>query len=394
MNKQLTLNNIDIVLEDKIIKNGSLTIENNKIIKIENTNSDIINDFKGYKIIPGFIDGHTHGGYGYDLDTLKDTNSYNQLSLKMASEGVTQACLGTVTQPFEDIKNSINIFNNYKNTKDYSGTEFLGLHIEGPFISAEKKGAHKLSLLKKGNKENWNNIFKNNFHNITYLTYAPEVVDEDFIQLNKDNNIILSMGHSNILYDELNHKNIASKHVTHIFNGMSGVNQHTPGLATYALNKEEVIAELICDGFHVKQPIVELIYKMKGYKKIHLITDSMVAKGLPNGNYKLGQLNVVKDDYTARLADGEAAGTLAGSVAKFDQCYRNIKKFTKCGDIEAIHMSSINIAKELNIYHETGSIALDKKANLTILNQKDEVILTIVNNKIVYNKYEKELIWK
>ena len=208
----------------------------------------------------------------------------------------------------------------------------------------------------------------------------------EFTKFLVKNNIIPSMGHSNATFQEsMAICKKGASHVTHLFNGMSGVDQHHPGLAVAGLYCSKLICELISDGHHVKPSMVKLIYKNKGRHKLCLITDSMLAKGLPDGPYMLGELKVIKTGDTVNRITTDPR-SLAGSVVAYDTCFRNFRKFTGAGYCDMIYLTSINAAKQLNIFDKTGSIEVGKFADLTVLDNHDQVVYTIVEGKIVFQR--------
>ncbi|WP_237243788.1 amidohydrolase family protein [Spiroplasma clarkii] len=202
------------------------------------------------------------------------------------------------------------------------------------------------------------------------------------------NQILPSAGHSNILFKdfEMHHKQ-GIKHLTHLYNGMSGISQRDPGLAAAGLYYDDVLCELITDGIHVDVETIKLTYKIKGYQGICIITDAVNAKGLPDGNYKLGNLNVTKTGIKVFLSD---SGTLAGAGATYDHNVRvMLKTISNLKMNELIYMTSINIAKQLGIFEQTGSITVGKKADLVILDKNFEVVKTFVDGDIKFEREKK-----
>ena len=391
----MILKNARIILAEGPIKKGWLQIKQGLITKVSASNNcandDAVLDLTGLKILPGFIDVHTHGGYGVAFEDAS-IESFSLYAQQILREGVTRFCQATVTGTNKNISQSLVIYKEWLANHNH-GLQALqiGAHIEGPFISPIKKGAHPLGLLQKPSVAILKAWIKASDQNIRLITFAPELADKDFLRLLSAQNIVGSAGHSNISAQLFLGEIVPAgiHHVTHLFNGMSGVDQHHPGLAVGALINDSVLCEVISDGVHIKPDTLRLIYKCKGFKGITLITDSMRAKGMPDGNYWLGTLEVT-------VANGEAHlvkdGTIAGSVAQFDRCYRLFKKFNNLTDEIMIYMSSINAARQLGIFDKTGSIAVNKMADLVILNDQDAVVMTIVEGQLVYiNEQYKKL---
>ena len=403
MNKELFLKNAHIILKDKEIKNGFIKIVNDKIVLINDMNQFLklhlsdnkkIIDLKHQVLMPGFIDPHVHGGYNHDFETSSKVD-FSDFATKIAQEGVTSFCQATVTQSFDVLKKSFQLYQQWlqENKSSQTQAKQIGIHMEGPFLSKEKKGAHKLSLLQQPNQEMVAKLIKASGNNIKVITYALELDDLklSFSKFLHQNHILASIGHSNILAKEFlaKYQKVKIHQVTHLHNGMSTYSHFTTGhgkeagLVTAALLADDVYCELISDGIHNNKETVALTYKIKGYQKIILITDAMKAKGLKNGFYKLGPLDVYKDDYQVTLKD---SNLLAGSVAKFDHCFRKFKEFTNANYVQMSHVSSLNAAKQLQVDHLVGSIEINKDADLVCLDNDDQVVLTISKGKIIFQK--------
>ncbi|WP_338971164.1 N-acetylglucosamine-6-phosphate deacetylase [Spiroplasma endosymbiont of Panorpa germanica] len=383
----MILKNAKIVLEDKVINNGFIEIKDNKIVNIQegSCKSEGV-DLKGQWILPGFIDVHVHGGYGVDFET-GTVEGFNKFAQNVSREGITKYLQAAVTNSLDDNKRILKEFAIFvEQQKQLSQSQCLGAHLEGPFISPLRKGAHAENLLVNPDIEIMKNLIDLSKNNIRMLTYASDLQNGDFTKFLLKNNVIPSAGHSNMHANEFEKDyQLGLKHVTHLFNGMSGVSQHEPGLATAALLRDDVVAEVISDGIHIQPETLQLIYKIKGPGGISIITDAMNAKGLKDGNYKLGTLEVEKTGMKVVL---KGTNTLAGAGANYDY---NVRYFRSVCDIEMtdlIKMTSINAAKQLNIYKNTGSIANNKLADLVILNEKFEVSMTISEGKVVYQNNE------
>ncbi len=391
----MILKNAQIITETTIIKLGWMEIKNNKIYSINSgkTKLEGIN-LSGKVIMPGFIDCHTHGGYGTDFESAS-IEAYSAFAKKITQEGVTRFCQGSVTESDKNMVNSLKIYAEWmKKHNNGNQARQLGCHIEGPFISKAKKGAHELKLLLKPNINLLKKWIIASDNNIKIITYALEEDDNlKFTKFVLKNNIIPSIGHTSIsAADFINiNKKLKINHATHIFNAMNPITHYTipngppSGLPLALLLNDNTLCELISDGIHVNPTLIELILKTKGIDKICLITDSISAKGMGDGNYKLGSLDVVKTNQTVKLASN---GALAGSAATFDHCMRTFKEINNLNYLDLSKVTSINVAKNLKIFNKVGSITKNKLADLTILNNKNEIFMTIVEGKIVYQQHK------
>lgn len=379
----MLLKNGKIVLEDQVI-DGYLVIEGNKIKKIgHGKTAEPGIDLKGNWVLPGFIDVHVHGGYGVDFET-GDANRFQIFADNVGQEGITKYLQASVTNSKEANNRYYEEFGKFMIQEDKTGAKCLGAHLEGPFIDPSRKGAHEEKLLMCPNIEilsHWNQLSNNS---IKMVTYAANFQNGDFTKYLIENKIIPSVGHTNMTAKEFERDwKLGAKHITHLFNGMSGVDQHRPGLAVAGLIHDDVLVEVIADGIHLQPELLKLIYKIKGPEKIAIITDAMNAKGLPDGDYFIGTLPVVKTGMKVAL---KSSGNLAGAGATYDHNVRVFESQTKVEMPDLIKMTSINVAKELGIFDQTGSIAENKLADLVILDPSLNVKMTIAEGKVIYDE--------
>ncbi|QBQ07671.1 N-acetylglucosamine-6-phosphate deacetylase [Spiroplasma gladiatoris] len=381
----MILKNAKIILENKTIENGWVLIEDKKIMSINEGVTQLEGiDLQGNFLLPGFIDCHVHGGYGVDFES-GTVDAYQKFAKLVVKEGITSYVQGSVTNSKEDNIKFMSAFKVFMSDYQSKSAKCLGIHMEGPFISPEKKGAHELKLLEKPNLKTLKELIELSGNNIRIITYAPDLQNGEFTNYLLENDILPSAGHTNTsVQNFLKDYKLGVKHLTHLFNGMSGVNQQEPGLATAGLYFDDILCEVITDSIHIQPDTLRLIYKIKGHKGICIITDAMNAKGLDDGEYKLGNLEVIKEGMKVYLKEGKA---LAGAGATYDHNIRvMLKEIPNLTLNELIYMTSINIAKQLNIFDKTGNIEVNKFADLVVLNKNYEVEKTIVNGEIAYEK--------
>ena len=317
-------------------------------------------------VIPGFVDVHSHGGYGKDsMDASADEIDW-MVRQMAAKEGITTYFCTTMTQTYDNIEKAM------VQIKEAAEKNPIiqGIHLEGPFISVNYKGAQDASYIKKPDEKalaHWNELSGNR---IRVVTYAPEEATEEFENWCLSNRIVPSAGHSDAIYDQL----VASRacHVTHLYNAQRGLKHREPGVTGYGLLTDGVNTELICDGIHIRPQMIALAHKVKGSDGIELITDSMRAKGMPEGKSELGGQVVYVKDGTARLEDG----TIAGSVLTYIKAFQNIIKFTGVSIEDAVKMSSGNQAKEFGLTQK-GAIKTGKDADFVLLDEELELKGTI-----------------
>lgn len=367
-----------IYTEQGILKAHAVCIKEGVIQEIspaENFQSEEVMHFPAnYHLVPGFIDCHTHGANGYDVMDASH-EALTAISLALAQEGTTSFLATTMTADELQIEAALSAVRDYMQDSPENGASILGIHLEGPFLSPLKMGAQRgdkiispnVDLLKR-----WQQLSK---QAIKLVTLAPEQAKSmELIRYLKQEKVIASIGHTNASYAE----SIAAieagcSHATHLFNAMSGVHQREPGVVTAALLADQVMVELIVDGVHLHPAIVELVLRIKNKDKIILITDAMRAKCLSDGCYDLGGQTVHVKKGQAQLADG----TLAGSVLPMYSAIQNMLNFTGCSLFDALKMASENPAKALGIFHRKGSITPRKDADLVVLDEKLNVVMTI-----------------
>ena len=371
----LILTEKGLIKTNLIIKDGIIDfigeIESNDLIELDDNKI----------IIPGFIDQHIHGLGGYDVIDGK-VEAIEKIASELPKEGVTAFLPTTTTEEIEVINKSLKCINEYINKDNKDGSLVLGIHLEGPFISNDYLGAQLPEYVLKPNKENFKEFEKNSNNNIKLVTLAPEE-DDDLIQYLKSKNIVVSIGHSSANYEDVNcaiSKGVSC--ITHTFNGMKGIHHREIGTAGSALLFDELYCEVICDGIHVSNPALKLLFKNKPTDKVILISDSVRMKNLNNGIYYDGKQKVILKNNEARLENG----VLVGSVLKINEAVRNIIKYTGVDFSTAIKYATINPATNLGVDHLMGSIKEGKLANLVVVDKDINVYLTIRNGNIIYQK--------
>jgi N-acetylglucosamine-6-phosphate deacetylase len=333
-----------------------------------------------YSLVPGMIDLHIHGAKGRDvMDASLD--SLAEMSKALAAEGVTGFLATTMTASPYDIETVLGSVRDFMHEPTL-GAKIVGVHLEGPFISPEKVGAQsreKLLPLKIDYIKRWQALSD---HLIKIVTFAPELPgSSDFIRYLRQHNIIASMGHTHASFTEcMTAIDAGCSHATHLFNAMRGMHQRDPGTVGAVLLSDHVTAEIIVDGVHVHPVMLQLALRLKGPNKLVLVTDAMRAKCLSDGKYDLGGQSVEVKNHVARLSDG----TLAGSTLTMPAALKNMMKFTGLDFSYAIKLVTENPAKILGLFDKIGSIAVGKIADLVVLNENLDVVLTLIQGHICF----------
>lgn len=369
----------------KIPVHGGLTdcrvdIADGRFVAVEPTTR------KGRHImLPGFVDVHTHGADMIDVNHITGWDDVNRLSLFYASHGVTTVLLSVMTDTRERMLELVSVIAQALE-KPVEGAQIAGIHLEGPFLSLEYKGAMPASLVLKGDCGFFDQLVRAGGGRIRYVTLAPEVEGVmDLIRHIRKNHrrIVISMGHSSAEYEtavQAVEEGVTS--ATHLFNAMKLFHMHRPAISGAALERDEVMCEIIADGFHLHPATIRLIAKTKGWNRIVAVSDSIMATGLPAGSYKLGVNDVIVGaDGDAKLPDG----VRAGSTLTLDRAYRNLIRFTGANPCNISRALSGNACRMLHL-NDRGVIEIRKRADYVLLDKSGEIVKTVVAGKPVYCK--------
>ncbi len=392
----ILLRNIKIYSENTTYDSGYIKIKNGKIIEIGENNKliDVENYVEvplpaNYSVIPGMIDIHIHGADG--ADTMDGTSmALDTISCALIKEGTTSFLATTMTQELPLIEGAIENVADYITLGPKEGhAEVLGIHLEGPFINKDMAGAQPIHHIIDPDVSLFKYWQERCRGAIKLVTVAPEAEGGlELIRYLDGNGVVVSIGHSNATYEEIDKAiNAGAKQVTHLFNQMSGLHHRKPGIVGAAFLRDELRAEMIVDGVHVRPEIVKIAFQQITDQRLILITDAMRAKCMKNGVYDLGGQEVSVADGKATLKDG----TLAGSVLKMGNAFKNILGFTGCTIESAIKMASENPAKQLGLFDRLGSISNGKDADIVILDENLDVFMTICKGKIAFKKGENNI---
>jgi N-acetylglucosamine-6-phosphate deacetylase len=392
------LKRLTIYTETSIIDSGYLLLENGKIAKIGRMEECPVNSC-GYTVIdfhenaaaiPGLIDLHIHGALG--ADTMDGTREALQtMTHSLPSEGTTSFLATTITQSYTKLKAAIDNVTNYIERDNQPGNaEILGIHLEGPFISPSHTGAQPKEFVVSADVHLFNDLQTLAKGNIKVLTLAPEI--DNGLSLTKaasDIGVIVSVGHSNATFTEVSEAiDYGASQITHLYNQMKPMHHREPGVVGAAMLLEQLMVEIIPDGVHVHPKVMKMAYDVIGKERMMIITDSMRAKGLPNGNYDLGGQCVRVDGNKATLDDG----TLAGSTLRMIDGFKNMIEFTGCTIEDAIRLGSTNPAIQLKVFDRKGSITEGKDADVVIFNHQYQIEMTFCRGRIAYVREKGETV--
>lgn len=336
-------------------------------------------DASGMKLVPGFIDTHTHGAVGVDVNgaTAEDLE---KISCFMASHGTTAWQCSILTDTREQTEWCIAEFKRHEKMEQ-SGADLVGIHLEGPFLAKEYKGAMPEHLLKKNDLELVRHYQTLAEGKINYITISPELPGvQEMIPALVEMGIVVGIGHSGATYDQaMGAIGLGATVGTHVGNAMRLFHQHEPAIFG-AIMESDVYCETICDGRHLVPGSVRMYCKCKGLDRIVAITDSIMAAGLPDGNYHLGVNDVVVVDGDAKLASN---GTRAGSTLTQDVALKNMRRWLPYSLEEILPTLSENPAKEMGLWDRKGSLETGKDADVVLLDENDNVVHVFARGKQV-----------
>jgi len=378
------IENVSVCLEDGRVIKGEILVSNGRIIEVIEGKCGIDCDRfngNGYTILPGFIDIHIHGADGADFmdGTIEATS---KIARYLPSEGTTSFLATTITQSPEEIRNAVEANRAYMNSPQNGSADLLGFHLEGPFIHPEQAGAQPKEFIVKPSLDLMKYWFGESLTNLKIVTLAPEE-DEGLTVTNylHKAGIIVSAGHTKSTFSEMKEAgNKGISHLTHFTNAMTGIHHREIGVVGAGFMDERFSCEVIADGVHISVDMLNMMSRFIGLERLVLITDSMRAKGLPNGSYTLGGQPVTVTGSKAVLADG----TLAGSVLRMNDGVKLMKEVAGLDWHQLQLISSQNAARRLGVYDKKGSVARGKDADLVLLTDDLEVACTFCKGKIGY----------
>ena len=331
-------------------------------------------------MLPGFLDLHIHGREGCDvMDATRE--SIETISLSLAKHGVVGFLATTVTSTWENTLNAFRTIGEAYHNQP-SGALVLGAYNEGIFFTEDHKGAHDEKYFLSLNKNNIDAIINAAQGSLKVVALAPELKNSQaIIQHLALHKIKPMLGHTNANFKQTSE---ALKHGAcggvHVFNGMRGIHHRDPGCAGAVLLDQEAYVELIADGVHLHPAILDMVCRLKHSDKVGLISDCIVAGGMPDGEYQLGMLDVQVEQGIARTN----SGSLAGSTLTLDNAVNNMIQLAGINPVQAVNMASLSPAKFLELDKEIGSIAVGKKAHFSLCDDEFNVKETYIDGKAIY----------
>lgn len=338
-------------------------------------------DFPGALLVPAYLDIHVHGGAGHDV--MEGTRqALSAIEVSLAVHGVGAFFPTTVTSPVEETVHALDqLAGEIEREAPVNGAAPLGIHLEGPFLSHTKRGAHPAALLARPSIPLFERFWQASRGHIRLMTIAPELDGAlELIEYASALGVRCSLGHSDATAPEADAGfRAGARSATHTFNAMRRIGQRDPGIAGYVLDNDDLFAEIICDGIHVDPVMIRVFFKAKGAARSILVTDGIGATGMPDGRYMLGALEVdVREGRCTLSESGGAAGegVLAGSVLTLDHAVRNFAAFTRSELPLSVALATRNPARLMGIDDRWGALENGREANFVALSAAGDVLRT------------------
>ncbi len=367
--------NAHIISPDVEYTSGAVKFENGAITAVYPDSAGLTGlDLGGKYLMPGFFDIHTHGAGGSDFCD-GTVEAVRTLARHKLTQGVTSFLGTTMTLPGDETAAAIRCAREYME-KHHDGAKIPGIHLEGPFFAPECAGAQNPAYLQQpdiGFVERMNEIMP-----VKKVSYSIEL-DKDFAfaKALAERGIMPAAAHTAATYEEFKTASAYGlKHLSHFCNVMTPLHHLRFGIVGGGLLHKDVFLEIICDGVHLCPEMIQLIFEVRGCDHVMLITDSMRAAGMPDGEYTLGGLEVVVKDRCARLK----TGPVAGSTLLFHDGLRHVRNLTGLPLKELVKTTSWNQARSLNI-PDIGKIEPGFRADFAILNRDLQPVSTWVDGR-------------
>jgi N-acetylglucosamine-6-phosphate deacetylase len=394
--ERIKICNARIITPYRVIGNGCIITDNGRIEKVSDNDiraSDcIVIDAGGRTASPGFVDIHTHGGGGHDfMDATAE--AFLGAAEAHARHGTTSMVPTTLTSSTEELKETFSVYKAAKRS-NVRGSDFLGLHLEGPYFSKEQLGAQDPKYIKDPDPDEYLKILDSS-DDIVRWSAAPELNGAmGFGRELRSRGILASVAHSNAVCERVIEAfENGYRHITHLYSAMSGVRRinayRYAGVIESAYLIDEMTVEIIADGSHLPASLLKMIYKIKGADKVALVTDSMRAAGSDAAESILGSLRngqkVIIEDGVAKLPDRTA---FAGSVATADRLVRTMTETAGVPLTDAVRMMTATPAGIIGADKTKGSLTEGKDADIVIFDEGINISMTMIKGRIVYSSKE------
>ncbi|XP_062570177.1 N-acetylglucosamine-6-phosphate deacetylase-like isoform X2 [Saccostrea cucullata] len=382
----------DLITDDLWVRDG-IIVNPEEIFFQERLSADVVVDCGGAIICAGFIDVQINGAFGEDFsntDNIEDCVS--KVASGILAHGVTSFCPTIVTSSGSTYKQVVPRVKKRNGSEEGSG--ILGLHLEGPFISKEKKGAHDVDLIQTFNNgmSDVTNIYGDDLSNVAIVTLAPELErSAEVIRELVSRGIKVSVGHSvaNLIQGE-EAVNSGATFITHLFNAMLPFHHRDPGLIGLLTSKrvpsDVPFYGVISDGIHTHPAALRIAYRVD-QRGMVLVTDAISAMGLPEGEHRFGSQTM---EIKGNRAVIKGTQTLCGSIATMEMCVQHLRKSTKCGTVRALEAATFHPAHFLGITDRKGTLDFGTDADFILLDDDLKVLSTYIGGELVWSRQDSE----
>jgi N-acetylglucosamine-6-phosphate deacetylase len=370
-----------IVTDHEVWPEGTVLIEGSSIAKVSRKplNADEVHEYPGCFVAPGFVDLQVNGSFG--VDVASEPGRVPELSKKLLATGTTSYLPTLISSPLTLYRETLPILARLAREGMPGGAELLGVHLEGPFINVDKKGAHPAEHVVSPEVGLLHELL--DLGPVRMLTLALELEGAaELARTAARRGVVVCAGHSNATF-ELAYRAFEGEvaGVTHLFNAMSPLHHREPGLPGAAFAHPRVACSIIADSWHVHPEVVALAFRALGPDRLYLVTDAIAATGMEPGEYPLATRRVYLEEGVPKLEDG----TLAGSILTMDDVLRNVLAFTGCTVPEAIRMATATPASLVGVGGRKGRLASGYDADVTVLRQELSVEAVYKDGSRVYS---------
>lgn len=386
-NSRLAITGGAVVTPDAVVEDGVVLVEDGALRFVgrageaEPEPGSAIVDASGRYVLPGLVDTHVHGSHGDDVMS-GGAEGIRRISRAQARYGTTAYLPSTVSAHHDDLLRALESCVAAEGETS-PAAEILGVHVEGPFINARKKGAQPGETIRDPDLDRCLEYLRAAPGRVKVMTIAPELPGAiELVRLLVAHGVVASLGHSEADYATAMAAVAAgASHATHLFNAMPALHHRAPSLTAACLNEPAIQAEIILDGFHVAPEMARLAFKMKGRDGLILITDAMAAVGCPDGVYTLGDNKVRVEAEKCTLFDGV---TIASSILTMNRAVGKAVAFTGASLADAVYMASAMPAAVCGVSDRKGSLEAGKDADVAILNPDYSVAMTVCRGEVAY----------
>ena len=370
----------------KVIHNCAILCRKGKIFSIGGASAFVDSNFD-YRVdltdcyaVPGFIDPHIFGFKGFSTMDSNPAESVIEMARLLPKHGVTSFMPSLRAAKLDQ---ELQILNDLNAIKEKEGSQVMGLHMVGPFISTAKRGSNPTEGIRPFDEKELMDIIQAAGNTLKIMTFAPEIKGATrLVEILLENDIIPSMGHSIATAKHvLEAIDAGARRCTHLYNGMNPLHQRQIGLASTALVDDRITVELIFDGFHIHPQMIDLACRAKSRDQVIAVSAATIGTGLTDGEYEFNDTKITIEDQHCRLEDG----TISGSMITQETAWKNVLEFTHFKPQNAISCFTSNPATDLGL-DDRGLLQPGKNADIVVLNKNHEVVLTLVKGEVAYIK--------